>query len=132
MLIYERETYAILGACFEVYKDKGCGFLEAVYQECLRIELAHREIPFEAEVALPLMYRGQPLQTSYRADFICYGKIILELKAASAILDEHRAQLLNYLAATGYELGMLINFGHHPKLEHERLANTRARHLAIL
>ena len=127
MLIYERETYAILGACFEVYKDKGCGFLEAVYQECLRIELTHREIPFVAEVALPLMYRGQPLQTSYRADFICYGKIIIELKAVSEILDEHRAQLLNYLAATGFELGLLINFGHYPKLEFERMANTRAR-----
>jgi GxxExxY protein len=127
MLIYERETYAILGACFEVYKDKGCGFLEAVYQECLRIELLHRGIPFEPEVALPLMYRGQVLQTSYRADFVCFGKIIIEIKAVSTLLDEHRAQLLNYLAVTGFELGMLINFGHYPKIEHERLANTRPR-----
>ena len=77
MLIHGDQTYAILGACFEVYKDKGCGFLEPVYHECLRIELAHRGIPFEAEVALPLFYRGQELSHSYRADFVCYGKVIV-------------------------------------------------------
>lgn len=82
--------------------------------------MLHRGIPFEPEVALSLMYRGQILQTSYRADFVCFGKIIIEIKAVSTLLDEHRAQLLNYLAATGFELGMLINFGHYPKIEYER------------
>jgi GxxExxY protein len=127
MLIYEKETYAILGACFAVYKDKGSGFLEGVYQECLQIELAHRQIPHTADVPLPLFYRGQKLLQVYRADVVCYEKIVLELKACSGLVDEHRAQLINYLHATGYQLGLLINFGHYPKLEYERIANTRKR-----
>ena len=127
LLIYEKETYAILGACFAVYRDKGCGFLEAVYQECLAIELEHRGIPFRPDVELPLSYRGRALKQIYRADLICFGKIIVEVKAVSGLVDEHRAQLLNYLSATGYELGLLVNFGHHPKVQHERLANTRRR-----
>lgn len=125
MLLYEQETYANLGACFAVYKDKGSGFLEAVYQECLGMEFAFQEVPFQAELALPLTYRGVTLKQSYRADFVCYGKIIIEVKAVSSLVDEHRAQLLNYLHATGFQLGLLVNFGHHPKLEYERLANTR-------
>jgi GxxExxY protein len=123
MLIYQDETYAILGACFAVYKDKGSGFLEGVYQECLEIELAHRRIPFAADVPVPLFYRGQRLKCPYRADVVCYDKIIIEIKAVSCLIDEHRAQLINYLHATGYRLGLLVNFGHHPKLEYERLAN---------
>lgn len=127
MLIYERETYAILGACFAVYRDKGCGFLEAVYQECLEIELGHREIPFASGVRLPLSYRGQVLKQVYIADIVCYDKIIIEIKAVSNVADEHRAQLINYLNATGYQLGLLVNFGHHPKLEYERIAYTHTR-----
>jgi GxxExxY protein len=122
MLVYGNESYAIMGACFAVYKDKGCGFLEAVYQECLQIELELRGIPFEANVELPLTYRGRRLRTFYRADIVCHGGVILELKAVSALVDEHRAQLLNYLNATGMQLGLLVNFGHYPGLEYQRLA----------
>jgi GxxExxY protein len=124
-LIYEKEAYAIVGACFAVYRDKGCGFLEAVYQECLQIELEHRGIPFQARVPLKLTYRGQVLEQFYLADLVCYEKIIIEIKAVSALSDEHRAQILNYLSATGFELGLLVNFGHYPRVEWERIANTR-------
>lgn len=123
-LIYKDECYAIIGACFNVYKDKGCGFLEPVYQECMEIELAHQNIPFVVKRKLPLSYRGHPLKQHYEPDFICYEKIIVELKAVTLLTDEHRAQVINYLKATGYRLGLLINFGHYPRLEWERLANT--------
>jgi len=124
-LILKEECYAIVGACFEVYKDKGCGFLEAVYRECLRIEFEHRQIPFTHEALIPLSYRGIALEQVYRADFICFGKVLVEVKAVSMLSDDHRAQLLNYLNATGFELGVLINFGHYPRLEYERIVNTR-------
>ena len=123
-LIYKDECYAIIGACFNVYKDKGCGFLEPVYQECMEIELAHQSIPFVAKPKLPLSYRGRPLKQHYEADFTCHGKIIVELKAVTVLADEHRAQVINYLKATGQKLGLLVNFGHYPRLEWERLANT--------
>jgi GxxExxY protein len=124
-LLLEDETYAILGACFEVYKDKGHGFLEPVYQECLEIELKQRGIPFSAQIMLPLTYKGVPLKQGYRADLICNGQILVELKALSRIVDEHRAQVLNYLNATGIQVGLLVNFGHSPKIEHERYVLTR-------
>lgn len=124
-LVYKEESYAILGACFEVYKTMGCGFLEAVYQECLEIEFDHRRIPYEPKPALRLAYRDRILKHGYQPDLICFGKIVLELKAISAIADEHRAQLLNYLHATEMQLGILLNFGHYPKLEYERTALTR-------
>lgn len=120
-LVYEEESYKILGACFEVYKDKGCGFLEAVYQECLEIELELQGIPFVPQRELSLTYKGRTLKQKYQPDFIVFDKIIVELKAVSALTDEHRAQLHNYLKATGYKLGLLANFGHFPKLEHERI-----------
>ena len=123
-LIYKEECYAIIGGCFNVYKDKGCGFLEPVYQECVEIELAHQNIPFAAKPKLPLSYRSQALKQHYEPDFICHGKIILELKAVTLLADEHRAQVINYLKATGYKLGLLVNFGHYPRLDWERLANT--------
>ena len=119
-LIHERETYEILGACFEVYKEKGCGFLEAVYQECLEIELTLRGVPARSLVPLPLTYKGQPLAKHYEADFVCFEKVLVELKAVSKITDEHRAQVQNYLNATGHRVGLLVNFGHYPKVEHER------------
>ena len=119
-LVYPDETYKILGACFEVYKRKGCGFLEPVYQECLGIEFSFQKIPFTAQQELILKYRGQRLKQTYKPDFICFEKIIVEIKAVSHLIDEHRAQLLNYLHATGLKVGLLINFGHHPKIEHER------------
>lgn len=124
------ETYAILGACFEVYNQKGCGFLEAVYQECLEIELSLRKIPMTSQEVVPLEYKGVQLKQTYMPDFLCFGRIVVEIKAVSKITDEHRAQLLNYLHATGHEVGLLINFGHHPGLEYERLIVTnRARNI---
>ncbi len=120
-LIYPEECYKIVGACFEVYKEKGCGFLEAVFQECLELELGFQGIPFDAQRVLKLSYKGTPLQQGYVADFVCYDKIIIEIKAVSHLTDEHRAQVLNYLNATGYKLGLLVNFGHFPKVEWERI-----------
>ncbi len=120
-LIYKDESYRIIGACFEVYKEKGCGFLEAVYQECLEIEFEMQEVLFVPQKPLALVYKGRPLKQRYTADFICFDKIIVELKAVSSLADEHRAQVLNYLHATGFKLGLLVNFGHHPKLEYDRI-----------
>ena len=121
----KNETYDILGACFEVYNDKGCGFLEPVYQECLEIELNLRNIPFQTQAYLQLEYKGHVLRKTYQPDFICFEKVIVEIKAVSSIVDEHRAQLLNYLNAARLPVGLLVNFGHHPKLEYERFANTK-------
>jgi GxxExxY protein len=120
-ILYKEESYTIVGACFNVYNDKGCGLLEPVYQECCEIELAHQEIPYFAQKELQLTYRGQVLKQYYKPDFICYGKIMLEIKALSQLIDEHRAQLINYLNATGMKLGLLVNFGHHRTLEYERI-----------
>jgi GxxExxY protein len=120
-IIYREESYRIMGACFEVYKEKGCGFLEAVYQESLELELSDQGIPFAAQCRLALSYKGRPLKQVYTADLVCLDKIIVELKAVSAITDEHRAQVHNYLRATGHRLGLLVNFGHYPKLESERI-----------
>lgn len=120
-IIYRDESYRIMGACFEVYKEKGCGFLEAVYQESLELELSDQGIPFAAQCRLAPSYKGRPLRQTYTADLVCFDKIIVELKAVSAITDEHRAQIHNYLRATGHRLGMLVNFGHYPKLESERI-----------
>lgn len=119
-LINEQETYAILGACFEVYKEKGCGFLEAVYQECLEMEFELLGIAANSLVPLSLAYKGRKLKKAYEADFICYDKVLVELKAVSVLTDEHRAQVQNYLHATGLRVGLLVNFGHYPKVEHER------------
>lgn len=121
-LVFKDESYSIIGACFEVYKDKGCGFVEPVYQECLEIEFKFRNIDFQAQKQLHLSYRGKILENYYKPDFICFDKIIVEIKAVQKLVDEHRAQVMNYLKATGFELGLLVNFGHHPKLEYERIA----------
>jgi len=119
-IIYPDECYQIQGACFEVYKQMGYGFLEAVYQECLEKELCLRKIPFESQVMLRLHYKGMELTKSYEPDFVCYGKIIIELKAVGSITGEHQAQILNYLKATGFKLGLLVNFGTYPKVSIER------------
>lgn len=124
-LIYKNECYKIIGACFEVYKDKGCGFLEAVFQECLEIEFTHSGIPFISHPQLNLFYRNIPLKQKYQPDFLLFGKIILEIKAVSTLADEHRAQVLNYLHAGGWELGLLVNFGYYPKIQYERIALTQ-------
>jgi GxxExxY protein len=120
-LIHKDEAYAITGACFEVYNDKGCGFLEAVYQECLEIELGLRGIPFQPQAELEISYKERRLKQHYYPDFLCFNKIILEIKAVSALADEHRAQVHNYLKATDLRLGLLVNFGHRSKLEYERI-----------
>jgi GxxExxY protein len=120
-LIFEDESYAILGACFDVYNELGCGFLEPIYQECLALELTDRLIPFRAQATLELLYKGRPLEQRYKVDFICFEKIVVELKAVKQLADEHRAQVHNYLKATSCKLGLLINFGRHPKLEYERI-----------
>jgi GxxExxY protein len=122
-IIYKDESYKITGACFEVYKEKGCGFLEDVYQECLEIELEMQGIPFTPQQPLPLSYKTRPLKKKYIPDLICFEKIIIELKAVKELNDEHRAQLQNYLKATGYKLGLLVNFGYYPKIQIERIAN---------
>lgn len=120
-ILFKDESYAIMGACFEVYKVMGCGFLEAVYQECLEIELAARGIPFRPQAQLTLTYKGRELQQKYIPDFVCYDGIVVELKAVSALDDAHRAQVHNYLHATGFRLGLLVNFGHYPKVQSERV-----------
>lgn len=121
-IIYADESYRIMGACFEVYREKGCGFLEAVFQECLELEFEDQGIPFVAQPKLQLSYKGRTLKQTYSPDFICFEKIVLEIKAVSSISDEHRAQVHNYLRATGMRLGVLVNFGHFPKLQSERIA----------
>ena len=126
-LIFQQECYAILGACFEVYKDKGCGFLEPVYQECLGMEFQHCRIPAIPQPGLSLEYRGKILNQQYFPDFVCFGKVIVELKSVVAITDEHRAQVLNYLKAGTFKLGLLVNFGHYPKLEYERIVKTDSK-----
>ncbi len=124
-LIYPDERYRIVGAGFAVYKEKGCGFLEPVYQECLAMELELQGIPFRAQTRVNLSYKGRPLQQVHIPDFICFDKIVVELKAVEKLADEHRAQRLKYLHATGMRLGLLINFGHYPGIEHERIALSR-------
>ncbi len=120
-LLYEKESYAIRGAVFEVYGEMGSGFLEAVYQECMEKELKLRAIPNLAQSELRLVYKDEPLEQTYKPDFICFGKIIVELKAVKDLVPEHKAQLVNYLKATGLRLGLLVNFGSYPNVEIERM-----------
>lgn len=124
-ILFKDESYKIIGASFEVYNQKGFGFTEPIYQECLSKEFLMQGIPFIAQPELPLTYKGLPLKQKFRPDFICYDKIIVEIKSLSALTDAHRAQILNYLHSTGFELGLLINFGVFPKLTYERFACNR-------
>jgi GxxExxY protein len=120
-LIYKDECYEIYGCIYEEKKKLGAGFLEAVYQEALEIELRRKNIPFVSQQELEILYDGIPLKNKYIADLVCYEKIIIELKAVSKINNQHKAQLINYLAATGYKLGLLVNFNSYPKSEIVRL-----------
>ena len=122
MIIYKEEGYKIQGAIFEVYREMGSGFLEAVYQECLEKEMTLKGIPFVAQPTLQLSYKGVPLIQRYKPDLICYGKIIVELKAVRQTAPEHKAQIINYLKATNMRLGILVNFGAHPRADIIRLA----------
>ncbi len=114
------ETYAVIGACMEVHTELGHGFLEAVYQKALAAELTLRNIPFAREQEYEVLYKGNRIDAKYKADFVCFGSIILELKALTALSSAHEAQVINYLKATGLERGLLINFGT-PKLQYKRL-----------
>lgn len=122
-LLYKELAFAIVGAAIEVHKTLGPGFLEAVYRKALLCELALRSIPFEEEKVLPVYYKGQ-LVGEYKADIVVDGKIILELKAVSAINAGHEAQALHYLAATGMELAIILNFGT-PSLQQKRIVKSK-------
>ena len=121
MIIYKEESYKVVGAAFKVYNALGHGFLEAVYQEALEIEFQRQGIPYEREKELKIKYEGVELKQTYKADFVCFGKIIVELKAVNALDDAQRSQVYNYLHATGYKLGLLLNFGNSDELEKERI-----------
>ena len=122
-LIYEKESYAIRGAIFEVYKEKGSGFLEDIYQECLEIEFTQQNISFVAQAGLEIAYKGVILKKKYKPDFICFDEVIIEIKAVKQLEDIHRAQLINYLKATDKRLGFLVNFHSYPKVTIERIVS---------
>ena len=122
-ILFKNESYRIMGACFEVYKSMGCGFLEAVYQECLAIEFRAQGISFVEHPRLKLDFKGTPLKQTYEPDFLCFGEIIVELKATKNLVDDFRAQTINYLKTTKKQLALLVNFGHYPQLEYERFVN---------
>ncbi len=119
-LLYEQESYEIIGAAMTVHKELGCGFLEKVYQEAFAVELNIRGIPFEREKCFSINYKGVQLQQEYIADFFCYGKIIVELKAVSTLTEQHYSQVINYLNCANVRLGLLINFGEE-RLRYKRL-----------
>ena len=118
----DTQTFAIIGAAIEVHRELGQGFLEPVYHEALQIEFASRGIPYQHEVALPILYKGQMLPCSYRADFVCYDDIIVELKALPLLTTREQAQMINYLKATSYRRGLLVNFGGR-RIETKRIVN---------
>jgi GxxExxY protein len=120
-VVYKDESYRIMGACFEVYKEKGCGFVEAVYHECLEIEFELQDIPFKSLTQLLLSYKGKQLKQKLIPDVLLFDMIVVELKAVKELTDEHRAQVHNYLRATEFRLGLLVNFGHFPKVQYERI-----------
>ena len=114
------QTYAIIGAAMEVHSEMGRGFLEAAYRQALRIEITDRSIPFAPEVDLDIYYKGRLLACKYRADFICFGNVIVEIKALGQITGVERAQVINYLKATGYKVALILNFGAE-SLQYERV-----------
>ncbi|MCA1606752.1 MAG: GxxExxY protein [Acidobacteria bacterium] len=109
----------------EVHRQLGCGFLEPVYQEALALEFTNRQIPFTREIKLPLTYKGQPLDTHYCADFICFSSVVVELKALARTGGIEEAQVINYLKATGHQVGLLINFGA-KSLQHRRFVLSKS------
>ena len=118
-------TYTVIGAAMEVHRRLGCGFLEPVYQEALAIEFTNRDIPFDREVKLQLAYKGQLLEARYSADFICFNSVVVELKALQRTSGTEEAQVINYLKATGHEIGLLINFGAR-SLQHRRFVLSKS------
>ena len=123
-LILKDEVYAIVGAAMEVHRNKGFGFAEPVYQECMEIELAMRDLPAIPQKEMPIFYKGRQLKKTYIADFVAYGKIIVELKALVRLTEREEAQVINYLKASGFEVAVLINFGS-PSLEWKRIVLTK-------
>ena len=119
-ILYKNESYTIQGAIFEVYRELGSGFLESVYQECLEREFQLRNIPFERQKDLNIIYKGEQIDQVFRVDFVCYENILIELKAVKDFTDDHRAQIMNYLKISGFRLGLLVNFGHYPHVAIER------------
>jgi len=120
-IIYKEESFKIQGAVFEVYKEMGNGFLESVYQECLEKEFTALKIPFIPQPTLSLVYKSEKLNQIYKPDFICFNKIILELKGVRLINKQHQSQIINYLKATNLKLGYIINFGAYPRVEIKRM-----------
>jgi len=119
-LLYKEESYKIIGAAMEVHKELGHGFVEPVYQEALELEFIRQNIPYEREKSLKIFYKGQKMKKFYVADFVCYEKIVVEMKALGELHSDHEAQVLNYLKASGYKLGLLLNFGS-KSLQYKRL-----------
>ena len=127
-LIYREECYAIMGACFEVYREMGSGLNEVIYHECLAREFRSQNLPAVHEPKIELSYKDAKLSHHLVPDFVSHSKIIIELKALKNLDDVHRAQVQNYLRATGFKLGLLINFGHYPKIEWERIVLEQNQH----
>ena len=123
-LLFREEVYAIVGAGFEVYNQLGPGFLEAVYQEALEVEFTQRKIPFVPQQEIRVIYKGLPLKKLFVADFLIYGKVIVEIKAIDHLTPREFSQVINYLKATGSQLGVVINFGAEKEMEWKRLLNT--------
>lgn len=122
-LIYEEESFILRKIIYAVYNEMGTGFLENVYQECLEVELIKEKIPFESKKELNIFYKGEKLKSLYIPDLICYNKIIIELKSVKRLNSQHKAQILNYLKATDFKLGFLVNFGFFPTPEIIRIVN---------
>ena len=119
--LYKDETYKLIGAGFEVYNELGCAYLEPIYQEAYEQELGLQNIPFHAQVPLRVPYKGELLKKEYFADLIAFGKIIVELKVLEKLTSREESQLINYLKAANLQVGLLLNFGSHPKLEYKRI-----------
>lgn len=121
-ILFKHESYLIIGACMEVHKKLGSGFLESVYSEALELEFRKVDIPYEREKKLPVFYDNQPLKKYFKADFVCFDSIIIELKATKFLIEADRQQTLNNVKATKFKLGLLINFGT-PSLSYQRILN---------
>lgn len=123
-LLFEQETFKIIGACMKVHRNLGSGFLESVYQEALEKEFRSQQIEFQRQLKLRLLYDGQPMKKYFVADFVCYEKILIEIKAMSYLVKDVEAQVINYLKSIDLPLGLLINFGQ-PSLKWKRFINTK-------